>query len=241
MRKPLFNAVLNVFGKLTTASFLAMLLAGCHSAANKTVPAEHSPLAVPVVKVMDYQAVDCEQLWDLDDPKTVTNALYWLRATDCAARLAPAQARAQARRWSDDNWQSAFRQGVLMANGNVTPVERRQYMLRLDTFSQAYPASVRALIQLWRDNQVAQLQLSEERTRYHHLQQNSDMQLDALRQQQMALSNELKLTRRKLETLTDIERQLSSRRSADNADNNHSDKSAAGSSAQTSSEETTQP
>ncbi|WP_147199221.1 two-component system QseEF-associated lipoprotein QseG [Pantoea sp. CCBC3-3-1] len=240
MRKPPFSAALTVFGNAITATFMVVLLAGCQTA-NKTVTGEPLKLVVPEVKVIDYQAVDCDRLWDLDDQKTVTNALYWLRATDCAARLAPAQARAEARRWSDDNWQSAFRQGVLMANGNVTPVERRQYMLRLDTFSLAYPDSVRALIQLWRDNQAAQLQLSEERTRYHHLQQNSDAQLDALRQQQVALTNELKLTRRKLETLTDIERQLSTRRSADNADNNHSDKSAAGSGAQTSSEETTQP
>lgn len=241
MRKPLFNAALSIFGKLTSAAFLVMLLAGCHSTASKTAPGAHPQRVVPEVKVINYQAVECDQLWDLDDQQTVSNALYWLRATDCAARLAPAQARAEARRWSDDNWQSAFRQGVLMANGNVTPVERRQYMLRLDTFSRAYPDSVRSLIQLWRDNQAGQLQLSEERTRYHHLQQNSDTQLDALRQQQLTLTNELKLTRRKLETLTDIERQLSTRRSADNADNNHSDKSATGSGAQTGSEETTQP
>ena len=241
MRKPLFNAALTVFGKLTSATFLALLLTGCHATMNRSVSGAHPQRAVPEVKVVDYQAVECGQLWELDDPTTVSNALYWLRVTDCASRLAPAQARAEARRWSDNSWQSAFRQGVLMANGNVTPFERRQYMLRLDAFGLAYPESVRALIQLWRDNQAAQLQLSEQRTRYHHLQQNSDAQLDALRQQQVALTNELKLTRRKLETLTDIERQLSTRRSADNADNNHSDKSPAGSGVQTSPEETPQP
>ena len=69
------------------------------------------------------------------------------------------------------------------------------------------------------------LQLSEERTRYHHLQQTSDAELDALRQHQLKLNAELNVTRRKLESLTDIERQLSSRRSPDSSDNSHSEKS----------------
>ncbi len=241
MKKPILNRAVTLLGKLTATTLLTVLFAGCHSTGQQTQTGEHSPLAVHEVKVIDYQAVECKRLMDLNDQKTVNNALYWLRASDCAARLSPAQARAEARRWSDDDWQSAFRQGLLMANGNVTPIERRKYLLRLDAFSRDYPDALRSLIQLWRDNQAAQLQLSQERTRYHHLQQNSDTQLDALRRQQVMLTAELKLTRRKLETLTDIERQLSTRRSADNADAPHSDKSAAESGAGTHSEETTQP
>jgi len=144
-----------------------------------------------------------------------------MRAMDCSARLSPAEVRAQARQWPAESWQNTFKQGVLLSNGNVTPVERRQYMVRLDSFSIAYPPSIRPLLQLWRDNEAAQLQLSQERTRYHHLQQTSDSELDALRQHQNLLVRELADTRRKLETLTDIERQLSSRKSADVSDNSH--------------------
>ncbi|WP_158780516.1 two-component system QseEF-associated lipoprotein QseG [Pantoea sp. BAV 3049] len=213
-------------GKFTAAALFAILLAGCSAkSSGPSATGKGSTLVVPEIKVVDFQLVPCDHIWQADDGKTTGNSLYWLRAMDCAVRLSPADARAEARRWPDDNWQSAFKQGVLMANGNVTPVERREYLQRLDTFSQSYPSSVRVLIQLWRDDQMGLLQLSEERTRYHHLQQASDAELDALRQQQLSLNKELNVTRRKLETLTDIERQLSSRRSPDTSDSSHSDKS----------------
>ncbi|VEC51210.1 putative alpha helix protein [Klebsiella aerogenes] len=70
---------------------------------------------------------------------------------------------------------------------------------------------VRPLYQLWRDGQTRQLQLVEERARYAKLQQSSDSELETLRQQELALREQLELTTRKLENLTDIERQLSSR------------------------------
>ncbi|MGE9552310.1 two-component system QseEF-associated lipoprotein QseG [Erwinia amylovora] len=213
-------------GKLTAAALFTILLVGCSAKSpGPAATGRNSVLLVPELKMVDFQLVPCDHIWLADDEKTTANSLYWLRAMDCAVRLSPADARAEARRWPDDNWQSAFKQGVLMANGNVTPVERREYLQRLDTFSQSYPASVRVLMQLWRDDQMGQLQLSEERTRYHHLQQSSDAELDALRQQQLSLSKELTVTRRKLETLTDIERQLSSRRSPDTSDSSHTDKS----------------
>ena len=205
---------------------LAMLLAACSSKApDPAMTLNGKPLTEPEIKIVNFQLIDCNRLWDIDSDTALNSSLYWLRAMDCAVRLSPAEAREEARRWSTDNWQSAFKQGVLLNNGNVTPVERRQYMARLDTFSADYPSSLRPLIQLWRDDQMGLLQLSEERTRYHHLQQSSDAELDALRQHQLALTNELSVTRRKLESLTDIERQLSSRRSPDAADSSHTDKS----------------
>ncbi|MDI5448956.1 hypothetical protein MJL27_27475, partial [Salmonella enterica subsp. enterica serovar Anatum] len=41
--------------------------------------------------------------------------LYWLRTIDCADRLMPVQSRAEARALTDDNWQNAFRRGILLA------------------------------------------------------------------------------------------------------------------------------
>lgn len=177
--------------------------------------------AEPEIKIVDYLSVNCDRIWQIEDEESMKNPLYWMRAMDCGVRLSPADARARAREWPAENWQNTFKQGVLLSNGNVTPVERRQYMARLDGFSVQYPASIRPLLQLWRDNQAAQLQLSQERSRYSHLQQTSDSELDLLRQHQREMARQLADTRRKLENLTDIERQLSSRKSPDVSDNSH--------------------
>jgi len=203
---------------------LATALAACVNNAPDPRVSAMNLLPEPEIKVVNYSLVACGEIWGVPDNKAIDSSLYWLRTIDCAVRLSPAEARAQARLWPADDLQSAFKQAVLMDNGNETPVERRQYLQRLDGFIGDYPVPLRPLIQLWRDNQLAQLQLSEARTRYHHLQQSSDAQLDALRQQQIAQNKELMLVRRKLQTLTDIERQLSSRRSPDTSDNGHADK-----------------
>ncbi|MTD28526.1 two-component system QseEF-associated lipoprotein QseG [Erwinia sorbitola] len=206
-------------GRFTGAIILALGLLGCSQQPSQKVTSRtDSSLSEPDVKIVDYQLVSCQHIWAFDDVAATGNPLYWLRTIDCGVRLSPADARAEARRWPLDDWQSAFKQAVLLNNGNVTPVERRQYLSRLDGYSYDYPASVRPLMMLWREGQGSLLQLSEERTRYAHLQESSDGQLDALRQHQIVLKNELAITRRKLDTLTDIERRLSSRRSPDAAD-----------------------
>ena len=104
----------------------------------------------------------------------------------------------------------------MLADAKITPFERRQLVARIDALSTEIPAQVRPLYQLWRDGQALQLQLAEERQRYSKLQQSSDSELDALRQQHHVLQQQLELTTRKLENLTDIERQLSTRKPAGN-------------------------
>ena len=86
----------------------------------------------------------------------------------------------------------------------------------MDALSPQIPAQVRPVYQLWRDGQVLQLQLAEERFRYGKLQQSADGELDTLRSQQQYLRAQLETTTRKLENLTDIERQLSTRKPASN-------------------------
>ncbi|AUX94429.1 two-component system QseEF-associated lipoprotein QseG [Mixta gaviniae] len=205
------------------ALFSTLLVAACQAPSHSVLPRQAAPLPEPEIKIVDYLAVDCTRIWQISDDDSTRNPLYWLRATDCAARLSPIAARAEAHNWPATGWQNSFKQGILLDNGNVTPIERRQYIAQLDSFSVAFPASVRPLMQLWRANQAAQLDLSETRTRYHHLQQTSDNQLDALRHKQAQLNRELAETRRKLSTLTDIERQLSSRKSPDVSEASHSE------------------
>lgn len=214
-------------GKLAAVSLLTSLISGCSQMPEKNSSLTHDSFSETQRRVVDFQEVSCGQVWTFNSVSVVNNPLYWLRAMDCAERLTPAEARAEARRWPADNWQSRFKQAVLLSNGNITPVERRQYLQRLDDYSYDYPTAVRPLLTLWREGQGSLLQLSAERTRYATLQQTSDAQLDALRQQDIALNQELAVTRRKLDSLTDIERQLSSRRSPDAADSSHAaDKSA---------------
>jgi len=212
---------MNFLPVLLLSTLTTLLLSGCTlSPAISSLPSGHQ-MTEPEVKIADYLATPCNDLWQIENSTALGNPLYWMRAVDCAERLSPAGARAEAHRWPAESWSRAFKQGVLMANGNVTPTERRQYVETLDRYSDEVPSSIRPLMQLWRSNQAVQLDLSEARTRYAHLQQNSDIQLDAIRQQMVKQQQQLNDTQRKLERLTDIERQLSSRKAPDVSDSGH--------------------
>jgi YfhG lipoprotein len=202
-------------------SACALLLSACSQPSVATPVLPGSAVPEPEIKLPDYLAVACNDVWQVENPAAMSNPLYWLRAIDCAERLSPAQARAEAHRWPVEDWARAFKQGILLANGNVTPPERRAFVDTLDSYSSEFPGAVRPLIQLWRSHQAAQLDLSEARSRYAHLQQTSDGELDTLRRQQHQLAQDLADKQRKLERLTDIERQLSSRKSPDVPDGSH--------------------
>lgn len=202
--------------RLWLAGLPCLALLGCVQNHNKPAidtPAEEK---IPVYQLADYLSTECSDIWALQGKSTETNPLYWLRAMDCADRLMPAQSRQQARQYDDGSWQNTFKQGILLADAKITPYERRQLVARIEALSTEIPAQVRPLYQLWRDGQALQLQLAEERQRYSKLQQSSDSELDTLRQQHHVLQQQLELTTRKLENLTDIERQLSTRKPAGN-------------------------
>lgn len=83
---------------------------------------------------------------------------------------------------------------------------------RINSYRMEFPGSLRPLTQLWRQQQMLQITLFDEKARYQHLQESSDSQIDSLRQNRARLQSQLQDTSRKLENLTDIERQLSSRK-----------------------------
>ncbi len=207
--------------KLVTCGVMALGLSACQTPSRVITPPQPVNLPEPNVRLPDYLATDCQNVWQIEAPAAMSNPLYWQRAIDCGERLSPAEARAEARRWPVQGWARAFKQGILLANGNVTPVERRSYVEELDGYSLSYPAAVRPLLQLWRSNQAAQLALSEARGRYAELQQSSDAQMDKMRQQHTQMRRSLAETQHKLERLTDIERQLSSRKAPDSSDTSH--------------------
>ena len=70
-------------------------------------------------QVADFVAVDCADIWAHSSDASDKNPLYWLRGIDCADRLAPVQARAEAKRHTDDSWQDAFRRGILLEIGRA--------------------------------------------------------------------------------------------------------------------------
>ena len=210
----IFNRVLNAvsLSGLLRAGLSCLLLTGCIAHVPKSAVNEKQEEKLPQHQLADFLSTDCNDIWSLHGKSVETNPLYWLRGMDCAERLAPATARAEARSWPDDTWQSTFKRGILLANAKITPLERRAFTTRMDTLSPQLPMQVRTLFQVWRDGQATQLQLAEERSRYAKLQESRDSDLEALRQQQQHLREELETTSRKLENLTDIERRLSTRK-----------------------------
>jgi hypothetical protein len=189
-----------------------LLLAGCTPDAPLKPVNKVQQEKLPQHQLADFLSTPCDNVWSLTGQAVESNPLYWLRGMDCAERLSPVMARAEARRWPDDTWQSTFKRGILLANAKITPLERRAFTTRMDTLSPQLPMQVRTLFQVWRDGQATQLQLAEERSRYAKLQESRDSDLEALRQQQQHLREELEITSRKLENLTDIERRLSTRK-----------------------------
>lgn len=189
-----------------------LLLTACNSYVNSSISSPGTGNPTPKGQVTDYRIAQCEHLWQVDDREAMNNALYWLRAMDCAGRLTQFQAREEARNLESGSWENAFKRGILLDNAGITQTERHQVLQQLNLYRLAFPAALRPLVQTWRDRQILFLALSDERLRYKRLQESSDKQLDALRIQQNHLQYQLETTTQKLESLTDIERQLSSRK-----------------------------
>jgi hypothetical protein len=192
--------------------FIPLLLMGCVERVISNSEAPQQQEALPEVKVLDYRSASCDTLWQIDEKEALENSLYWLQAMDCADRLGTAQARALAKTLPDTNWQDVFKQSILLGSAEPTPTERRQLIDRLNRYHLEFPHRVRPLLQLWRQQHIGQIALFDQRARYQQLQERSDNQIDTLRQSQHDLQNQLNDTTRKLENLTDIERQLSSRK-----------------------------
>ncbi|WP_432524390.1 two-component system QseEF-associated lipoprotein QseG [Serratia sp. BFP-2025] len=192
--------------------FMPLLLAGCVDRAVSGGLNPQQQEAIPDTKVIDYRTAACDTLWQLDDKDALANSLYWLRAMDCADRIGSTQARALAKTVPGDSWSGVFKQSILLGSAQPTSGERRQIIDRINSYRMEFPGSLRPLTQLWRQQQMLQITLFDEKARYQHLQESSDSQIDSLRQNQARLQAQLQDTSRKLENLTDIERQLSSRK-----------------------------
>lgn len=115
-------------------SLPCLLLAGCVTHAPKSAISHKQEDKWPQQQLADFLSTRCDDIWSLSGRDVESNPLFWLRGIDCAQRLAPAEARAQAAMLMDDTWQDAFKRGIVMADARITPVERRANVTRLDTY-----------------------------------------------------------------------------------------------------------
>lgn len=193
-----------------------LFLTGCVTKDGQSPLETLSQVVVPEVKVTDYRYASCETIWDNDQLAARENALFWLRMMDCADRVDMTQARTDANQITVTDWSTAFQQNILLNSADPSIAERRKMLDSINTYSLSFPIGVRPLLQLWREQQVQIINLSDAGSRYKRLQQEMDSKLDRLKEDNAKLAFELNTTARKLENLTDIERQLSSRKKSTN-------------------------
>ena len=208
----IFSSFFSRFGLIFTSAVLApALLSGCsrHPSDGFYQPIED---VIPDSKVVDFRVAPCETLWALDDNTTLTNSLYWLRAMDCAERMNDAQANYQASQIPSSGWANIFKQSILVAGTNPDLTQRRTLLNKVNDYRADMPSTIRPLLQLWRERQNLQIAFEDEKARNARQQSANEAKVEEMNNAQKALQASLADTRRKLENLTDIERQLSSRK-----------------------------
>ncbi|KLU16057.1 MULTISPECIES: two-component system QseEF-associated lipoprotein QseG [Xenorhabdus] len=195
--------------------FVPYLLAGCVKTSGSDNLTTLAQSILPEQSVTDYRLKDCDSIWDIAKPAAMENGLYWLRFIDCTDRLSSAEARETAKRFTSEtptDWHQVLKQSILMGRATSVLAERRKTVENFNRYSTQFPIALRPLLQLWREQQYLKINLAEERAKFQRFQFDSDNKIDRLKETRARLEYELHLMSRKLENLTDIERQLSSRK-----------------------------
>lgn len=214
---------------------LPMVLSGC---APKSLTETQEPEPeIPVVKqkTIDYRWAECKTLSSFYD-EGINNALYWLRTIECTNRIMTTEAQRQASRVVVTGWDDAFYKSILLERAGMTIADRRTQLVLLESYQLQFPSSMRVLLSIWIENQTLILSLAEEKNRYRRLITDTDNRIDALRKENNALQHELSLTLKKLESLTQIERQLSNRKQSGSVDSLSQNEDLAESATETSAE-----
>ncbi|WP_231133407.1 two-component system QseEF-associated lipoprotein QseG [Proteus terrae] len=194
-----------------------LVLSGC-TPKSLTEAQEPEP-EIPVVKqkTIDYRWAECKTLSSFYD-EGINNALYWLRAIECTNRIMTTEAQRQANSIVVTGWDDAFYKSILLERAGVTIADRRTQLVLLESYKLQFPSSMRVLLSTWIENQTLILSLAEEKNRYRRLTTETDNKIDALKKENNALQHELSVTLKKLESLTQIERQLSNRKQSGSVD-----------------------
>ncbi|MDR0805636.1 MAG: two-component system QseEF-associated lipoprotein QseG [Enterobacteriaceae bacterium] len=192
---------------------MPLALTGCHHSGLNNTSSGMMNAETPNRKVSDYSQVNCDgNIWQHQNDEVNANSLYWLRLIDCARTLSPSQARVMA--YNDDiiKWDGVLKRAILLSRVETSSAERRNSLEQLKSFRILYPDHIAPLIHIWNDKQTLELNLSDERIRNQRFKESNDVRFDALQEQLQETKHQLHETTRKLENLTDIERQLSSRK-----------------------------
>ncbi|QIG07488.1 two-component system QseEF-associated lipoprotein QseG [Proteus sp. ZN5] len=194
-----------------------LVLSGC-TPKSLTEAQELEP-EIPVVKqkTIDYRWAECKTLSSFYD-EGINNALYWLRAIECTNRIMTTEAQRQANSVVVTGWDDAFYKSILLERAGMTIADRRTQLVLLESYKLQFPSSMRVLLSTWIENQTLILSLAEEKNRYRRLTTETDNRIDVLRKENSALQHELNVTLKKLESLTQIERQLSNRKQSGSVD-----------------------
>lgn len=187
------------------------VLAGCAPKASTEEAISEPETPVVKQKTIDYRWAECSTL-NAFYHEGMNNALYWLRTIECTNRLMSTEAQRRANNVVVTGWGDAFYKSILLERAGLSIAERRNQLVLLESYKLQFPSSMRVLLSIWINNQTNMLSLAEEKMRYRRLSTETDNQIDLLKKQNNALESELKTTLRKLESLTQIERQLSSRK-----------------------------
>ncbi|GKX55179.1 membrane protein [Leminorella grimontii] len=198
-------------GALLLSAFA--LLSGCVERGVVDAASGEIKYESPDRKVNDYSRVRCDgDIWKSQNDETNANGLYWLRLISCAGTFTPTQARAQSYGYDGTKWDGVFKRAILLSKLDLGNAERRGALEQLKNFQATYPDSVYSLVQMWRSEQQLQLGLQEERARAQRQKEGAESQIVDLQLQMVEIKHQLHETTRKLQNLTDIERQLSSRK-----------------------------
>ncbi len=146
---------------------------------------------------------------------------YWLQLMVCVQQQSAADNYRQAGLVIADSWAHSFRHTILLSGADITDQQRQQMLDQMAAWQPQVSAGVRPLWQLWQDKLSSQLNASRTEQKYQQLRQSSDNEIAALRLKQQQLQQALSDKRQQLQRLADIERQLSSRKSADLQESSH--------------------
>lgn len=196
---------------------LPMFLAGC-AQKSLTETANIEP-ETPVVKqkTIDYRWAECKTLAAFYH-EGLNNPLFWLRTIECTQRIMSTEAQRQASSVIVAGWDGAFYKSILLERAGMTVAERRAQLVLLESYQLQFPSSMRVLLSTWIENQTLTLALADEKNRNRRFVTETENKMDLLKKQNNALEHELNTTRKKLESLTQIERQLSSRKQGASVD-----------------------
>lgn len=194
---------------------ILLVLAGCQSGGENTSSSGiFKAPPVPRTELTDYLAMRCSDLLQMrtQDTNVIENPLYWMAFISCARQTEPDTARVIANRWAESGWYNTLRTAIVLSRSLPENTVRQNYLNQVSLVHEQIPASVTPLFNMWWDNEQLAFKLAEQQSQYALLKSNTDQELETLRQQQQLLHQQLETTTRKLENLTDIERQLSTRK-----------------------------